>query len=200
MEIAGTNFGPSWGSIPPGDGNFGYEQLTVGSDDPNHASTTLELIDTHDNHEAGEPDVLYLFGVPGLHDPNDPNSADVEGLRILGGSTLVIGDLDVYARLDLDENGEIDFAGNLRGLVEPGETVYHLNHNGNDGYISLARSFCAGDLWVNGQVDLTDLAELLGNYGITCGAEPEQGDLDGDGDVDLADLAALLGAYGTECP
>jgi hypothetical protein len=77
--------------------------------------------------------------------------------------------------------------------------VYHLNHNGNDGYISLARSFCAGDLRVNGQVDLTDLAELLGNYGITCGAEPEQGDLDGDGDVDLADLAALLGVYGTEC-
>ncbi|MBU0617393.1 MAG: hypothetical protein KKI02_06735 [Planctomycetes bacterium] len=58
---------------------------------------------------------------------------------------------------------------------------------------------CPGDLDGDGDVDLSDLAQLLGNYGMTSGATYEDGDLDGDGDVDLSDLAALLGVYGTTC-
>jgi hypothetical protein len=58
---------------------------------------------------------------------------------------------------------------------------------------------CAGDLDGDGDVDLTDLAQLLANYGMTGGATYEDGDLDGDGDVDLTDLAALLAVYGTTC-
>ncbi len=54
-----------------------------------------------------------------------------------------------------------------------------------------------GDLDGDGDVDLSDLAGLLSNYGMTSGAVPEDGDLDGDGDVDLSDLAALLANYGT---
>ena len=64
----------------------------------------------------------------------------------------------------------------------------------------------AGTVWVtpivpadldgDGDVDLTDLAQLLGHYGTPSGATYEDGDLDGDGDVDLADLAELLGNYG----
>jgi len=57
---------------------------------------------------------------------------------------------------------------------------------------------CFGDLNGDNEVNLSDLAALLGNYGMT-GAEYEDGDLDGDGDVDLPDLAALLGVYGTTC-
>ena len=52
-----------------------------------------------------------------------------------------------------------------------------------------------GDLDGDGDVDLSDLAQLLGNYGTT-GADYADGDLDGDGDVDLSDLAELLGHYG----
>ena len=59
---------------------------------------------------------------------------------------------------------------------------------------------CPGDLDHDLDVDLTDLAQLLSNYGTTAGAAYEDGDIDEDGDVDLADLAALLGVYGTNCP
>ena len=58
---------------------------------------------------------------------------------------------------------------------------------------------CPGDLDGDGDVDLSDLAQLLSNYGMTSGAAYEDGDMDGDGDVDLSDLAALLAVYGTSC-
>ena len=58
---------------------------------------------------------------------------------------------------------------------------------------------CFGDLDGDNDIDLADLAQLLGGYGTTSGASYEDGDLDGDGDVDLADLAGLLGVYGESC-
>jgi len=58
---------------------------------------------------------------------------------------------------------------------------------------------CPGDLDGDWDIDLSDLAQLLSNYGITSGASHEHGDVDFDGDVDLADLAALLAVYGTMC-
>ena len=60
--------------------------------------------------------------------------------------------------------------------------------------------FCFGDLNGDNAVNLTDLAQLLGNSGTISDATYEDGDLDGDADVDLADLGALLGVYGTACP
>jgi hypothetical protein len=51
-----------------------------------------------------------------------------------------------------------------------------------------------GDLDGDGDVDLSDLATLLSDFGCTGGTCP--GDVDGDGDTDMADLAALLGNYG----
>ena len=53
-----------------------------------------------------------------------------------------------------------------------------------------------GDVDHDGDVDLSDLAQLLAHYGTTSGASYEDGDLDHDGDVDLADLAGLLAHYG----
>jgi DNA-binding beta-propeller fold protein YncE len=58
---------------------------------------------------------------------------------------------------------------------------------------------CPGDLDGDNDVDIADLAQLLGHYGLTEGASYEDGDLDGDGDVDISDLAGLLGVYGTVC-
>lgn len=59
---------------------------------------------------------------------------------------------------------------------------------------------CRGDINGDGVCDMSDLAQLLGFYGMETGAFYEHGNLDADGDVDLDDLAALLGAYGTSCP
>ena len=56
-----------------------------------------------------------------------------------------------------------------------------------------------GDLDADCDVDLSDLVQLLANYGTSGGATIEDGDLDGDADVDLADLASLLSAYGESC-
>jgi len=60
-------------------------------------------------------------------------------------------------------------------------------------------SDCLGDIDNDGDIDLSDLAILLANYGMTSGAEYANGDLDADGDVDLTDLAELLAVYGTPC-
>ena len=56
-----------------------------------------------------------------------------------------------------------------------------------------------GDLDYSGNVDMSDLAQLLGHYRTTSGATYEDGDLDGDGDVDLSDLIVLLANYKTGC-
>ena len=53
-----------------------------------------------------------------------------------------------------------------------------------------------GDVDLDGDTDLSDLAALLANYGATEGVSWIDGDLDLDGDVDLSDLATLLAVYG----
>ncbi len=58
----------------------------------------------------------------------------------------------------------------------------------------------AGDTDGDCQVDLSDLAALLGNFGAGPGASRADGDLDGDGDVDLTDLGELLASFGSVCP
>lgn len=65
--------------------------------------------------------------------------------------------------------------------------------------VSMFGCRCFGDLDGNNAINLTDLAQLLGHYGMSSGASWEDGDLDGDGDVDLSDLSALLSLYGTTC-
>ena len=55
-----------------------------------------------------------------------------------------------------------------------------------------------GDVDGDGDVDLSDLAALLGSYG-DCEGDPDYNpaaDFDDSGCVDLSDLATLLGNYG----
>ena len=83
----------------------------------------------------------------------------------------------------------------LRGFVWA-ENVGWINLDHDEHFVGL---LLEGDLDHDGDVDLSDLAQLLAHYGTTSGAVYEDGDLDRDGDVDLSDLAALLAVYGDTC-
>ncbi len=61
-----------------------------------------------------------------------------------------------------------------------------------------ALSLCVGDLDSDLDVDLSDLAIVLANFGLA-NAAPEDGDTNGDGSVTLEDLAVVLAAYGQDC-
>lgn len=68
-----------------------------------------------------------------------------------------------------------------------------------DAAVTTSCMSCVGDVDNDGDVDLSDLAQLLANCGTTNGATPADGDVDCDGDVDLSNLAALLSEYGSMC-
>ena len=62
--------------------------------------------------------------------------------------------------------------------------------------LNITIEFAPGDVDFDGDVDLSDLSQLLAHYGMTSDATYEDGDIDGDGDVDISDLAELLAHYG----
>jgi len=68
----------------PASANFGLGQLVVGSDGAPTVVQLLEVVD-NGNRTGGNPEALYLYGLGGP-----------DGLRILGGSTFVIDNLNVY--------------------------------------------------------------------------------------------------------
>jgi hypothetical protein len=86
-----------------------------------------------------------------------------------------------------------DFDGDEVCTTVPGEMGSSVTvAPGTTGYVSASvYNPMPGDLDGDGDVDLGDLATLLGAYHVS-----DEGDIDGDGDTDLADLAALLGNYG----
>jgi len=117
--------------------------------------------------------------------------SDVVGANLAWAATFN-GEEDIYfLRI-----GDFDCNGNGIGDSEDlaNGTSNDLNGNGIPDECD-----CLGDLDGDWDVDLSDLAQLLANYGMTGGATYEDGDLDADGDVDLSDLAALLAVYGTTC-
>src|SRR5262245_25527539 len=75
-------------------------------------------------------------------------------------------------------------------------TVHGAHMNGT---IIVQDDTCAEDLDVDGQVNLSDLAILLSNFGRSDNPGPASGDIDGNGAVDLTDLAMLLSAFGVIC-
>ncbi len=58
---------------------------------------------------------------------------------------------------------------------------------------------CDSDIDGDYDVDIQDLATLLGHFGQVEGGSLEDGDLDGDGDIDIQDLALLLARFGQPC-
>ena len=107
------------------------------------------------------------------------------------------GDNDTAERTPLDLDGNDRFV-NDGGTVDTG-MADPPNYPDVVDMGVYEYGLCMGDLDGDGQVGLSDLAQLLGSYGETSGMTYEDGDLDGDGDVDLTDLAELLGVYGDQC-
>jgi len=136
-------------------------------------------------------------------DPVDPVTVDIVNTNlsksfppeITGNyytTTLLLG-FDIWSSPEPSpfEITATDSYGN-QGVVLPDFTdIYNVNT------IDVTVSII-GDVDHDGDVDLSDLAALLGAYGTSCG-DPNynpDADLDDDCDVDLSDLAALLGHYG----
>ena len=183
LEVGGTDVDVQVGRLP--DRNFGFEQLTIGQA---KQASRVELVDLYDNLEPGFADALYLWGVEDVG-----GVGGKRGLRILGESTLVIGDLNVFALLDPNVPGEMEWT-SIRDLFGPGETTIRFDN----GFITLLGTFCLGDLNGDNRVALADLGILLANFGSNCAA-PEDGDLNRDGEVNLQDLGQLLAVFGTIC-
>jgi hypothetical protein len=61
-----------------------------------------------------------------------------------------------------------------------------------------ARATLLGDTDLDGRVNVADLANLAGNFGVTAGAFWIGGDFDYNGNVNVADLADLAGNFGSQ--
>jgi hypothetical protein len=108
--------------------------------------------------------------------------------------------------------GTIDIANNI--LIAPGQPTdaenFITNHNVTTsnanglvlGYGTAGggnfeiRATLLGDSDLDGQVNVADLANLAGNFGVTTGATWINGDFDYNGNVNVADLADLAGNFG----
>ena len=98
-------------------------------------------------------------------------------------------------------------AGDPQGVVAPGgeadlDGQYRVwNGRADMGADEFAAPpLLAGDLDLDCDVDLDDLAALLAGFGAAGGAFHSQGDTDWDADVDLSDLARVLADLGAVCP
>jgi hypothetical protein len=96
------------------------------------------------------------------------------------------------------------FMGDYNGLAIGGNRVYPCypsSVNGNtDIFVNtIITATTPGDIDGDGDVDIADLAALLGTYNL-CTGDPgfvAEADIDGSGCVTIADLAALLANYGS---
>jgi|GEM_PF-1638035 len=134
LEVGGEDIGVPDGAVS---NNFEIGQLKVGRMDQ---ATIVKLVDDFDNGNRGATDVeaLYLQGFPGSDN----------GLRILGGSTLVIENIQVYAQ-------ESDEWVHINNLFPAG--VNQIPYD--DGFIAL--SIVVNDCNGNGIDDHVDI--LLDN-------------------------------------
>lgn len=127
------------------------------------------------------------------NDPDDPNAPSCWAADYLNADR---NPWDDYHRFVTDGR---HFC-RVSGILEQYTNLY----DGWDYYqlltLATADLGLCGDLDHDGDVDLGDLGMLLANYGVSGGADYEDGDLNGDGSVTLADLGILLGVYGTTWP
>jgi hypothetical protein len=171
-----------------------------------------------DGDGLGDFSYTYWFDHPGLESP--------EAGPIVG--PLIAGDPNVDNAPGMEDAFDIFNEPNyvpMPGYIDPNLTNYQGSYwyGGPPNpyaqfYMELFAAgcpnrgdsgrYCEAD--IDGSLDcvisLSDLAQLLGNYGCTTGCTKMMGDVDpydrwfpGDGVIGLGDLAELLGQYGDNC-
>ena len=93
--------------------------------------------------------------------------------------------------------GEFELSGTI-GQPDAGVSMTGADFELVGGFWAAVEECCPCDLDGDCDVDLADLAELLGAYGCCQGdaCYNADADFDGSGCIDLSDLAELLGNYG----
>jgi hypothetical protein len=134
-----------------------------------------EFID-NGNRNGDEREALYLYGLGGP-----------DGLELLSGSTLAIGNIDTYAFVD----GEMV---HLNSLFGPEVNVVPFG----EGF--LVADALPGDYSGNGVVDLADYTVWRDTLGTTGLGPYELGDGDGDGSVTADDYRIWKDQFGSSLP
>ena len=169
-------------------------------EDSGAVTTTVTYSDVQGGYAGeGNIDADPLFVDPINDDyhlsPGSPCIDAADNTAVPADEADLDGDGDTAERIPVDLDWRLRFAdrpGTIdTGVADPPDYPYVVD-------MGAYEYQCDGDL--DGDIDLSDLAQLLANYGTTSGACYEDGDIDLDGDVDLSDLAALLAVYGTTCP
>ena len=151
LEVGGLNVGAD--PSPLSNDNFGYGQLVVGRDEQ---ATVVELRDDHNNgNRATKEDLeaLYLFGL-----------GDEDGLRVLGGSTLVLGTVPVYAQV----GGAMEL---LNNRLDAGAPAQPVPFDGGFLVGSLDGAFLLSGMLPNRGLANVELPALVGGRGFTDGVE-----------------------------
>ena len=132
--------------------------------------------------------------------PGEFDGLSVTGTAALGGE-LNIALIDGYVPTS-GATFVVLTAGSLSGTFDTlsGASGFDVSYTATEVILTASGSPLPGDLDGDCDVDISDLATILANFGLTSGALPEDGDLDGDGDVDISDLATLLSSFGSTCP
>ena len=192
VEVGGFDIG----TLTPVGPNFGFGQMIVST---NTQATTVYLRDGVNNgngHDLFGPGVeaLYLLGLP--DDPLDPGKI-VNGLRILGGSTLVLNGIPLYVMQD-------GYLQDVRDWFPMGQRVIAYSLNNSNGYIDLGTSPDT-DADIDGVLDINDNCALVPNptqcdgdmdgYGNHCDA-----DFNNDLIVNNLDTGPFKAGFGTTDP
>ncbi len=204
IEVGGLDVGLAVGFLT--NKNFGFGQLVIGQETSPAVVRLRDAVNSENNHNiCTQPEALYLFGV---------DSDQANGLRIQGGSLLILDGINLYAYQegswvhinslfgdDSTPSSEIVFDGGRirKGMLDAdGDGITNAQDNCALAYNpdqadrdnDSVGDACDLDLNDDLIIDKTDLVLFAGNFGTTaCQAEePCQGDAEQDNDVDGMDI------------